>query len=659
MAGIVDGISALINPTNVIQAGGNALMMGFMTGNIANALPSAAMNLGMRGLSAAITPRPNTGNGIANALNTYSPPQQPTPQISKAENIGQVVQNIGETLISRVETTNALLQKLIDVQTGRSDDMDYRKKATQYGRMAQALSRSAMGRIFLTVMGNTIGRQSADLQYVTKGALQSGVTNAKEILTTRLLSELPGLSKYFKSKFDDLAKNILRIQTPYTKETDMTINKIIPNSLKSIGELMNSHLSEQTEHLSVISQMSIDIQSYAKKIDDKLTHVNSYIERIDKYLEKSIESQYAMNSNLYILNQNSIGFFTDTKHHYTEVERILERSYTLLSTTLPQLVAAVDQINTRSYIKSGKKDIDYNDYIHLKSVGKVPWLDKQGNWRGLNGDPQNAKLLNFIGHYLDNRYPLLNNKNETRKPNDYDKNVFRERLNIFLDRVNECHNNEVENIREELNNISKDLNNTTNDNNKVLQTTFQDVLKTLQEQQKTLEASTKDQSSLKDTVKQNDIRNQYLQNLSDTASSLLTNMVDLRSSFSMFSMNLPNLLTRSLSSIIKVGIGMFLGRQLIGLLYRVFTGSTNNIGKNGFIGTLWHEGIFSAIMYAKDKIAGYLGDALNWVFSAITGKESFKATVNEYYNKGKEKVWNYFLDSLPTLIKHVVERKKY
>ena len=678
MAGIVDGISALINPTNVIQAGGNALMMGFMTGNIANALPSAAMNLGMRGLSAAITPRPNTGNGIANALNTYSPPQQPTPQISKAENIGQVVQNIGETLISRVETTNALLQKLIDVQTGRSDDMDYRKKATQYGRMAQALSRSAMGRIFLTVMGNTIGRQSADLQYVTKGALQSGVTNAKEILTTRLLSELPGLSKYFKSKFDDLAKNILRIQTPYTKETDMTINKIIPNSLKSIGELMNSHLSEQTTHLSVISSKSIEISAYIKNMDSQLTKLDDRINSI--------------HTNLVTYSDMTVNGLETVNNSINDGFGGISSSITTLNSSVDSLNDILNNINNNlitgfNGISERMGAINFNMVDNLDSINRNIGKIMETNNTHYTQVENVLNLIYRFQHILtrNNR----NNRNSQNNRNNQpifmdDMEAFSQNIRGFLTASNNnqsgrnlpatqppngnavaTQSNRTPSTTQQTNNNNQQQNETTaiksavvavtDKLSEVVVPTFQDVLKTLQEQQKTLEASTKDQTSLKDTVKQNDIRNQYLQNLSDTASSLLTNMIDLRSSFSMFSMNLPNLLTRSLSSIIKVGIGMFLGRQLIGLLYRVFTGSTNNIGKNGFIGTLWHEGIFSAIMYAKDKIAGYLGDALNWVFSAITGKESFKATINEYYNKGKEKVWNYFLDSLPTLIEHVVE----
>lgn len=253
MAGIADALSSAFNPGTIVGSAVTGLVTQGLTGTLNPTSLANSIGIGMaiRGTMGAITPRkPNTGAGMVNALNNYNAQNNNTISNANGNNANNTISAIRDAtmqITSRIETTNALLQKMIDIQLGKVEP-DYRRQAAIMGRRALALSRTAMGRLYLNVMRRALGSQGAEFDYRTQAALANGSTSRQEIFFTKIMSVLPG----FRTMFGDINKlltNVIRQKTIFTHETDMSITKVIPEKLEIIGRNVINGFNETTNRL--------------------------------------------------------------------------------------------------------------------------------------------------------------------------------------------------------------------------------------------------------------------------------------------------------------------------------------------------------------------------------------------------------------------------
>jgi len=194
---------------------------------------SAAINNGfVNGLSSNKPPVLN-GTNIANSINGFNSNANTT---SSGSVVGQMKNLIDATytIINRIETTNILLQKLIDINSGKVQQNDINKIAATNNRISIAMSRTAMGRLAMAVMAKQLGKNLGNMDYRMRNAIDSGVTSNKEILTAKLLGNLPLIGKMFTS-MKEISDKVLRAKDIFTNETNIAITKIIPDRLEAIG----------------------------------------------------------------------------------------------------------------------------------------------------------------------------------------------------------------------------------------------------------------------------------------------------------------------------------------------------------------------------------------------------------------------------------------
>ena len=191
-------------------------------------------------------------NGFANALSNNKPPVLNGTNIANSINSGfgsnsasttgsntmlSTMKNIADaayTIVNRIETTNNLLQKLIDIGSGKIQQNDINKIAMTNNRISVAMSRTAMGRLAMAVMARQLGRSMGQMDYRLRGAIQSGVTSNKEILTAKLLGNLPLLGQMFTS-MKEINDKLLKAKDVFTNETNVSITGVIPKKLEAIG----------------------------------------------------------------------------------------------------------------------------------------------------------------------------------------------------------------------------------------------------------------------------------------------------------------------------------------------------------------------------------------------------------------------------------------
>lgn len=207
---------------------------------------SSFANSGSNNMASAIN------NGFANSLSNNKPPVLNGTNIANSissgfNNSGSNTNGSGSfvgqmknlvdaayTIVNRIETTNILLQKLIDINSGKIQQNDINKIAAVNNRISIAMSRTAMGRLAMAVMAKQLGKNLGTMDYRMKGAIESGVTSNKEILTAKLLGNLPLIGKMFTS-MKDISEKVLRAKDVFTNETNIAITKIIPDRLEAIG----------------------------------------------------------------------------------------------------------------------------------------------------------------------------------------------------------------------------------------------------------------------------------------------------------------------------------------------------------------------------------------------------------------------------------------
>ena len=221
--------------------------VGAFAGSGGSAL-SALAAIGSSGLLNPENPKaPDTGSTLG-ALNNFTSGMQQGANMSRGINAGisanslKQINDSLQTVTSKIETTNALLQKILDYHTGVGD-INYQKTIRRNNRLSLLMSRTAMGRLALASMSAAAGVSYINYTNMTKGAIEKGVTTHEEIMSKKLLSMVPMIGDIL-SGFSYLSNKILQTKSDFTNESNITLTNIIPNRLKGIITINNQILEE-------------------------------------------------------------------------------------------------------------------------------------------------------------------------------------------------------------------------------------------------------------------------------------------------------------------------------------------------------------------------------------------------------------------------------
>ena len=325
-----DVFSQLVNSPGAAAAGAGSL--GLAVGAMANFASSNNST------------KPNNGLETLNAIQNFQA-QANNPVNSTATatvnytNELKALNRSLETIASRIETTNTLLQKIIDIQIGK-EPIDYQKTIRRNNRLSLLMSKTAIGRLTLTVMARAAGATGVQYENVTKNAINTGVTSHKELILNQLISKLPGFGKFF-SSIEIISQRVLNTKSPFTQETNLSITNVIPERLTIIGEILednNNVLNTINNQLFLINKFTIEyykdslnqykIQSnyFKKSIEYDLVKIQ-YLDIFKNALENQIFSYFkdarlfmdyidGFNNNRIIPFMNEFSIYSQTTLHY-------------------------------------------------------------------------------------------------------------------------------------------------------------------------------------------------------------------------------------------------------------------------------------------------------------------------------------------------------
>lgn len=205
--------------------------------------------------------KPQTGTSTVAALNQYSKNAEKqssssqmidyTAKFSDTINVLKGMNKTFMAMIDRLESNNALLEKIVGIQMG-TEPINFDATARRNNRLALTMSRTAMGRITLSLMSNSIAGSYTKQQELAHKAIDAGLINEKEYLKSKIMDEigkrftsLENFTKQYSANLEYMNEEILQQKGVFTKETNMSITKIIPLRLQAIGNLIN----KSNEHL--------------------------------------------------------------------------------------------------------------------------------------------------------------------------------------------------------------------------------------------------------------------------------------------------------------------------------------------------------------------------------------------------------------------------
>ena len=337
--------------------------------------------------------KPQTGNSTVAALNQYSKNAEKqsnssqmidyTAKFSDTINVLKGMNKTFMAMIDRLESNNALLEKIVGIQMG-TEPINFDATARRNNRLALTMSRTAMGRITLSLMSNSIAGSYTKQQELAHKAIDAGLINEKEYLKSKIMDEigkrftsLENFTKQYSTNLEYMNEEILQQKGVFTKETNMSITKIIPLRLQAIGNLINKS-NEHLENIHNVLEAHYQMDMMYK--EEILTELYNTLNIIGgfKLTEKNKE---------YIFSENSIISSVSRK----EFERDSNK-----------LTGLADFIN---------KSIDYyNDSIKNKEgifeIGnKIGESQKDFFEKTLEFYNQNIKLLDSINHRLYTQRP--------------------------------------------------------------------------------------------------------------------------------------------------------------------------------------------------------------------------------------------------------------
>ena len=280
--------------------------LGAFAGSGGNAL-SALAAIGTSGLLNSNKPKtPDTGSTIG-ALTSFTSGIQQGADLSRGISAGMSSNSLKQindslhTVVSRLETTNSLLQKIIDIQTGVGD-INYQKTIRRNNRLALLMSKTAMGRLTLAAMSRAAGVNMIEYENMTRGAVEKGVTTHQEIMTKKLIDMIPMFGNIM-SGFNFLSNKILQTKSDFTNESNLSLTQVIPNRLKGLVTIAHH------------------IYNTSQDINKNTTTLVELME-VGYYNLETIQNQLAT----YFTNSNI--FYNTTYKHYRIEENYFQKALT-------------------------------------------------------------------------------------------------------------------------------------------------------------------------------------------------------------------------------------------------------------------------------------------------------------------------------------------
>lgn len=229
------------NVGSMFSGAGSALgaLAGFAAANnIGNSMAGNISGGFSNALLGSTKPPVLNGTRFANSINSAMTPTNATSGGATMISQLKTLNDTAMMIVGRIETTNSLLQKMIDIDTGKVN-VDVNKIAARNNRISLAMSRTAMGRLAMAVMSKNFGKNSAMLDQRLRGAMSQGLISSRELMMAETFEKMFGKSKIFQkffSNMSNIANRALKAKDVFTNETNISITKTIPNKLEAIGK---------------------------------------------------------------------------------------------------------------------------------------------------------------------------------------------------------------------------------------------------------------------------------------------------------------------------------------------------------------------------------------------------------------------------------------
>ena len=523
--------------------------------------------------------KPQTGNNAIAAINQFAKdnnkPQNNnayivdyTANFTDTINVLKGMNKSFITMINRIENTNAILEKILGVQTGQ-EPIDIMATIKRNNRMALAMSRTAMGRLTLSLMTKAMANANTRQQNLAHQAIESQMVNEDQYMREGLIrrlgerfESLRSLTDMFSQNIEGMNETILQQKATYTQETNTTIIQVIPSRLQAIGSL----IARSNEHLSSIQDIfeAYFSLSMMHKEDSEKNNMQLF-----EALNDSVEIK--ITDPLDNINLQQFNFYKESVEFYQKTLEIL------------------NNINDRIYKQEDR------DYFPVKIIGKL-----FGNFNG-NFD---KKILNLSVDCYNALGGRISNLNDNKKLNKFESTSFTKNKEY-----SSIKNNEDIDFSEYQNNTLSNILNSTKDK-KGKEKNFKDkngnisvsaLVQYTKEIKKANEIEAIEGFRKKEKYEQaqSQIQSQYLQqiqNLNETAISIYGQQVKYGNFLYKYLTNIPNILTRVLNTALK----FYLGLRFTKMIYQ---------------GIRWAFGISKNI---KDGIFGFFNKLVDSNASQLT-----------------------------------------
>ena len=240
---------------------------------------------------------------IYNALQ-YKSSTEETLGITNAPGAYNVLKGLNKTfmtVVNRIENTNAILEKILGVQTGE-EPINIQATIKRNNRLALTMSRTALGRLTLSLMTKAIAQTNTKQQNLAHSAIEAGTVYENQYIKEGLIrrigekfESLKSLTEMFSQNVETMNETILQQKAIYTEETNITITKIIPSRLQIIGNLINQsneHLSALNDKFESYINLSMLSKEGSEDINSQISTVLGYdgTTGISDFINKSIDN---------------------------------------------------------------------------------------------------------------------------------------------------------------------------------------------------------------------------------------------------------------------------------------------------------------------------------------------------------------------------------
>lgn len=645
MAGIVDSVAGLVN-NNSVGAFTNNPYTSFQQQQQYNANNTYNSTSSLSAINNSVTNsyqnRPNLGNNVINSLNAFTSQNRTQQQGTPVTAL--VIKQATDEIVGAIQTTNQLLSRLVGLQDG-TEEPDYKREANNFGRKMLALSRTAIGRLGLSIIGNAIGTASARVDNL----LQQGQITNTDLFISKYVEKIPILKEYFQST-GKIAQLIGSQQTIYSQKTDDTITTIIPGRLEAIGTyafeisktsfriankidetyyISNNYYNEQMSHNMYIRQFITKEIIYGNNTSKPgmLTHFANFKEYINlfKNFTRTVTKRYNEENRMYkskteLYNRAGL-FINKALDHYKVVEDLLTRI-----------------ANKQNAINRSNLGIDSarEDFFNTLS----DQFKREANLYGKDTLQNNFKTEKY----------------ESYKESDFYKNVMKE----IIEERNSKQNFQFYEFADDLmTSISNELGKIADNGNELndMMGTIRDISNTYQislneaanryinETRNTFKELEEEQTKQSDILSKISLTTDdiYEQEVKNSTLGIIENFIH----------NIPNLLTRAVSTAIKLSLGFGFGRMILGGMSKLLYGSDQPI-KGSFMNVIYQSLSFRGIKDLLGILKDFIWEKLQFFWNGDTGKQ-----LKEKYGAMFDKTLDFIYTQVRDLMFKIMQKVSF